>query len=305
MAILMITYDTEMYGREFGALQRWLGDRIDDPTITERWIDKAQEVHGRAHAPCTSYVVGRLIEQHVDGFRKLAKNPLFNVENHTYTHVALKPIVSQPPADFFQKFIAPYANPASTDEERGVTCGRQASIETIREQLVKTRVLIKQVCGTDSVGISGPGGYYRGMSDRLDILQVFTETGIKFSRCYARNEHDFSPVSFDAQPFWYKAQGYPDILELPANDWQDVFWRDIHGWTNLTGYLDHLKKGIDHIVERDLIWTYCTHEWSAIENDPEMTVIGGLIQYAQDRGVELMSQRAYYERRLAQKQRVA
>jgi hypothetical protein len=54
MAILMITYDTEMYGSEVPAFRAYLGDRADDPTITKRWIETANGLHSRYQAPCTS-----------------------------------------------------------------------------------------------------------------------------------------------------------------------------------------------------------------------------------------------------------
>jgi peptidoglycan/xylan/chitin deacetylase (PgdA/CDA1 family) len=296
----MITYDTEMFGREFGALHRWLGDRVDDHAITDRWIDQAQEVHGRAGAPCTSYVVGKLLEQHSAGFAALATNPLFNLESHTYSHQPLRTIVMESP-EYVRRFMADRAGEPGVDAERGVTCGRFVPVELVREEIVRTRELLRSVCGVESIGISGPGGYYRGLSDRLDLLQVLWEEGIRFSRCYSRNEHDFSPVPLEAQPFWYRAQGFPDILEIPANDWQDVFWRDFHGWDNIAGYLAHLKGCLDRVVERDLVFTYCTHEWSCLEHDPKMSVIAELIAYAQDRGVEILSQRQYYQRRLAER----
>ena len=47
MAVLMITYDTEMFGREFGALHRWLGERVDDHSITDRWLDRARSIESR------------------------------------------------------------------------------------------------------------------------------------------------------------------------------------------------------------------------------------------------------------------
>ena len=101
MAVLMITYDTEMFGREFQALHGWLGDRVDDHTITDRWLDQAQEVHGRTGAPCTSYVVGKLIEQHSAGFAALARNPLFNLESQLYClrFFVDEGLVPQPPTE--------------------------------------------------------------------------------------------------------------------------------------------------------------------------------------------------------------
>jgi peptidoglycan/xylan/chitin deacetylase (PgdA/CDA1 family) len=298
MAILMITYDTEMYGSEVPAFRAYLGDRADDPTITKRWIETAMALHSRYQAPCTSYIVGKLLEKNIPEFQAMSRNPLFDMQSHTYSHKPLKTIVCEAP--HYRRFWA-VRKGRYIDEARGVTCSPGASLELIREEVRKTRDLLKESCGVDCTGISGPGGYYRGLSDRPDVLQVLWEEGVRFSRSYARNENDFTPVSFDAQPFWYRAQEFPDLMELPANGYQDVFWRDLYGWDHLPEYLEHLKACVDLIVERDLVWTYCTHDWSSIENDPTMSVIEGLIRYAQDRGVEILSQRAYYERRLAER----
>lgn len=295
MAALMITYDTEMFGPRFMALHQWLGCRVNDHTITSRWIEKASEIHTRLDAPFTSFIVGKLIEQHVDEFKAMVRDvPQMDVQSHTYSHMALKTIVFEPPMEYLK--IRPLQSGPGTDEDRGVRVVTGGSIEGIRSELAKTRELIKDVCGVDCIGISGPGGYYRGLSDRRDVLQVIWDEGHKISRSYSRNQDDFAPNPWDKQPFWYKAQGFPDILEIPVQDWQDVFWRDLYGWNNISGYLDHLKRGVDVIVERDLVWAVGLHEWSAIENDPRMTVVEGLIKYAQDKGVELLSCKQYYER---------
>ncbi len=298
MPVLMIPYDTEMFGPDFTALDQWLGDRVNDHSITSRWIEKASELHTRLDAPFTSFVVGKLIELHPGEFKAMVDEvPQMDVQSHTYSHVILKTIVFEPSAEYLE--VRPLAQGPGTDEERGVKVGRGESLEVIRSELVKTRELIEEVCGVDCIGISGPGGYYRGLSDRLDVLRVVWEEGNRISRCYSRNQDDFGPIPWDKQPFWYKAQGFPDLLEIPVQDWQDVFWRDLYGWNNISGYLHHLKKGIDIIVEQDLAWAVGLHEWSVIENDPEMTVVEGLIKYAQDRGVELLSCKQYYQRRLA------
>jgi hypothetical protein len=302
VAILMITYDTEMYGSEVPAFRMWLGDRADDLSIPKHWVAQAMEVHTRNQAPCTSYVVGKLLEKLVPEFQTMVRNPYFDLQSHTYSHKALKTIVCEAP-EYRRGWASRQGQ--HIDEERGVTCSPGASLDIIRAEIRATNLLLKQHCGVDCLGVSGPGGYYRGLSDRPDVLQVMWDEGIRFSRSYARNERDFSPVAHEAQPFWYRAQGFPDLLELPANGWQDCFWRDINGWDNTAGYLAHLKQGIDLIVERDLVWTLCLHDWTAVECDPEMTIVDELIRYAQDRGVELLSQRAYYERHLEQRQRAA
>ena len=51
------------------------------------------------------------------------------------------------------------------------------------------------------IGLTGPWCYYRGLRDRLDILQVLWEEGLRFTRADGRNEHDRHPVAIDVQPY--------------------------------------------------------------------------------------------------------
>jgi peptidoglycan/xylan/chitin deacetylase (PgdA/CDA1 family) len=279
-------------------MRLYLGERCRDLTITSRWMERAIEIHTRLDAPCTSFVVGKLLEQHADEFRALARIPQFDLQSHTHSHVWLKSIVEEAPE--FRKFW-PYYEGRYIDEERGVTVAPGVAVEAIPSELGRVRDLLKEICGVECIGLAGPGGYYRGLGDRLDILEIAWREGVRFSRCYARNPQDSVPVMLDVQPFWYKAQGYPDMLEIPVQGYHDNVWRDLHGWggDRLDDFLAYLKSNVDAIAGTDWVWCVAFHEWSAIENDPDMRVIEGLIRYAQDRGVELMSCRQFYERRLA------
>ena len=156
MPVLMITYDTEMFGPDFTALHQWLGDRVNDHSITSRWIEKASELHTRLDAPFTSFVVGKLIELHPGEFKAMVDEvPQMDVQSHTYSHVILKTIVFEPSAEYLE--VRPLAPGPGTDEERGVKVGRGESLEVIRSELVKTRELIEEVCGVDCIGISRSG----------------------------------------------------------------------------------------------------------------------------------------------------
>src|SRR5215212_5052451 len=55
--------------------------------------------------------------------------------------------------------------------------------------------------GRPCIGLTGPWCYYRGLRDRLDILQVLWEEGLRFTRADGRNEHDRHPVAIDVHPY--------------------------------------------------------------------------------------------------------
>jgi peptidoglycan/xylan/chitin deacetylase (PgdA/CDA1 family) len=258
MAELLIGYDVEHTG---------------DPEVTRSFLRKAAEVH-REH-PCTFFLLGMTIESNRRDLEKLAGNPMFDFQQHTYSHQLLKTVC--------------------IERDGQIEVIKGASLAQIEDEVAKTSDLLREYFGKECIGITGPWGYYRGLADRPDILEVLYRLGVRFTRTYGRDQYDFQPVPFEIQPFWYEPQEYPDVLEVPIHDWQDVYWRGINGWDNVRGYTEHLLECLDYIAERDLVWSHGTHDWSSVRNDPEMTIIRTLLRAADQRGVEVRSYRGFYE----------
>ncbi len=246
-----------------------------EPDITRAFLKKLLEVHTKYDVPWTMFVVGRTLEGSVDAFKEVAESPLADIQQHTYSHMLLKTVV--------------------IENEDGVNIFRSGTLEQIEEEVRKTNELLKLHLNIDCIGLTGPYCYYRGLADRLDILEILHQNGIRFTRTYGRNEHDWQPVSFDIQPFYYEPQGFPDILEFPIQGWQDVSWREKYGWDKIDEYIASLKDNIDYVVEKKLTYSYATHDWSSIRNNPDMDIIRALIEYAQERGVRITSYKEYYE----------
>ncbi len=74
-----------------------------------------------------------------------------------------------------------------------------------------------------------PFGYYRGLRDRPDLLEIVRDAGLRYVTSWGRNEENGNPTPW-VQPFTYAEEGYPDILELPFQFWLDVVWFDQHGY---------------------------------------------------------------------------
>ncbi len=245
-----------------------------DPEITRRFLRKAQEVH--LEHPCTLFLVGQVIENNLRDLEALAGNPMFDLQQHTYSHRLLKSVCIDQ-GDGKIQFIA------------------GMPLAEIEDEVGRASDLIRRHFGRECTGITGPWAYYRGLSDRPDILEVLHRLGIRFTRTYGRDHHDFQPVSFSIQPFRYEAQGFPEILEFPIHGWQDVYWREINGWANLEGYSRHLRACLKHVAGHKLVWSYGSHDWSSIRDDPEMSIIRSLIRGAERHGAKIMSYLEYSE----------
>jgi len=248
--------------------------------ITSRFLDRAYKVHGLFDAPCTLFTRGQTLETNVDAFKKAAEHPdIFDIQSHTYSHYLLKTVCA------FHDGI--------TEIWRG------GSIPKIRAEVRKSVETTRKLLGLETKGLCGPYCYYRGLSDRPEILEILHDYGIRFLRTWGRDQHDWQPVDMSVQPFWYDVQGFPDMLETPVQGWQDCIWRQQHGWHNLDGFVDYECSLIDEAMEKDCVTTFIAHDWSSLREDPEMTIVERVLAHAKNRGIKVMSYMQYYEEQAA------
>lgn len=261
MAVLLIGYDVEVMDSE--------------KNTTERFITTASRVHEELDAPCSIFVCGRTAQMFPDAIRMATRNKLFDIQQHTYSHVRLKTLVQE--------------------NENGITVLPGAeSVEQIEDEIRRANEVLRELFGIRCIGMTAPYGYYRGLSDRIDILKILSKNGIKFVRSWLRNEKDWVPLSLTVQPFTYASQGFDEILELPVQAWHDVNWR-FYGSRSQAEYIAVLRKQIDHVVENDYVWGYLQHDYTTEKYDPEMRVVRELVRYAKVSDVEVMSCKDYYD----------
>jgi len=258
---MLIGYDVEARG-------------ADD--VTPRFLEQGRTLHNRLGVPATLFVVGQTLEQWLPEFQAVAVDPLFDMQQHTYSHQLLKTVY--------------------IDDGKSIRVVQGVSLEETRQEVRKTNELLHRHLGIECVGLTGPWCYYRGLRDRPDILQVLWEEGIRFTRTDGRNEHDWHPVSIDLQPYWYQALGFPDMLEIPIHGWHDCVIRaEVLGWEDLEGYVESVKPYIDRAAAEDKVLSLCQHDWSSIRADPQMHATETLICYAKAHGMRFMTYRAYYQ----------
>jgi hypothetical protein len=169
----------------------------------------------------------------------------------------------------------------------------------LRAELTFTSELIRSYLGRECIGLRTPFGYYRGLRERPDLLEIVAQTGHRYVTSWGRNEQNGNPTPF-VQPFAYAEEGFPDLLEIPFQFWLDGIWFDANGYGEGRAFRRALEGAVDEIAEHDLVFATAFHEWCALEADEEGTGwIRGLIEHAQRRGVEIMSYSDYWARTAA------
>ena len=263
MGTLLIGYDVE-----------WRGDG----EVTPRFLEQARSLHDRLGVPATLFVVGQTLERWVPQFQAIARDPLFDLQQHTYSHQLLKTVY--------------------IEDGKSVRVVHGVSPQQTREEVRRTSELMHISLGIECIGLTGPWCYYRGLRDRPDILQVLWEEGIRFTRTDGRNERDWHPVAIDLQPYWYDALGFPEVLEIPIHGWHDCEIRgEVLGWQDRDGYVASVRPYIDRAAAEGKVFSLVQHDWSSLRADPEMRATDAILRYGQAVGLRFMSYRTYYEER--------
>jgi peptidoglycan/xylan/chitin deacetylase (PgdA/CDA1 family) len=248
-----------------------------DPDTCARALTALIDVHRDAGVPATLFVCGRTLLHALEPIREAKATGLFDVQQHTFSHVPFRQI--------------------EYTGDHGTTIRIPPSpVEALHEEVAFTSSLIERHLGHECVGIRTPFGYYRGLRDRPDLLEILRACRIRYVTSWGRNERNENPTPW-VQPFVYEEEGYPDILEVPFQFWLDVVWFDRHGWDTGAQFLEALTGAVDEIAESDTVYGACFHDWVVLASDEARTGwLRGFLEHARERGVEVTTYSEYWRR---------
>ena len=244
-----------------------------DPRVTRNFLVAARGVHEELDVPASFFIVGRTLRQSPEQFARFVEHPLFDLQQHTETHLRLKTVYQQ--------------------NEDGVTVFRGGSPEAVRADVAAAQHTFQDLLGFRPIGLTGPFNYYRGLCDRPDLVEIVHAEGIRFLRCWGRDERDWQPTPFFA-PFPLVELGFGDVFEFGIHGWQDCIRRREIGWANLDGYFALMREDIDRVVAADGVFSYCQHDWSSVRDDPDLTLTRRILAHAQEQGMRVVSYVDYY-----------
>ncbi|MEA3403511.1 MAG: polysaccharide deacetylase family protein [Armatimonadota bacterium] len=269
MAWLLLGYDVE--------------NPDPDSPVTERFMRVATRVHRELEAPGTFFLCGRTVESNVDAIRAALNTGLFDAGQHTYSHVRFKTLWQV--------------------NEEGETVHEGGSVAEIAREVDRASTVIRELLGVEVEGLTTPWGYYRGLGDRPDLLAILHLAGIRYVRSWMRNERDWVPVPLDRQPFFYAAQGFPELLELPLTVRHDCDWGNHLGfeprrYDSVEPYARFVADQLEQVAAKDWVFVYNQHDTTTVRWDPEMVVVQTLIERARELGISVGLYRECYEERL-------
>ena len=195
---LLIGYDVERIprtgaGREVGggpACSRGRNPCLSSTTPSA--------IHRETQVPATLFMVGCNIEKHLPQLEACLASGYFEIAQHTYEHYPLKTVVEESPENVYLPGLP---------------------FDRIEEQLARPVELLARHLGVECRGVTAPYCYYRGLSDRPDILEIVARLGIPTSAPTVAIATITSPWDGEIQPFWYTRQGFPSLLEIPIQGW--------------------------------------------------------------------------------------
>ena len=253
-----------------------MGYRIESsraarPGAAEAFAAAAGRLHREIQAPCTFFVMGQVAEENPDLLRRLRDDlgGLADFQQMTFSGAPLKTVCRQ--------------------LRSGMQVTRGMSPDQCADETRMAADAVERAVGVRPVGLDDPLGSYRGLADRPDILEGLRAAGIRFTRTYTRNAQDWHPLTFEAQPMRYEAQGVPEIVEIPGQGWPTAIIRETIGSLDRARYIQHLRKDIDYVAMRELVWSVCQTDWSSVLDDPEMAATRETLEYARDRGLRIMT----------------
>jgi len=251
------------------------------------FLEGAEILHDRYELPWTIYLTGMTVEERADDIRRFLNNPLLTVGQHTYSHVLLKSV---------------YMTPGDGKPIHGAYPNffkKGGSLEEIREQIENTQSLIINLLGVECRGLTGPWNYYRGLVDRPDILQILQQNKIQWIRTNGRDCRDCQPTPFSEQPFFYADQGFPDILELGIQGYQDDSqWERFDDRRHGDTYQDYLFAMLYEVSRNDWVWSVCSHDHGTPTKEAFFSTKGkwveNLIIRARDLGMRFLAPHELY-----------
>ncbi len=279
---VLVSYDVESgsigeglarVGKEVSTYEKGL-----DASSAAQALEIMSDVHSNYEVPFTTFVTGKTLLQNVEPYRRAVKRlgKLIDVEQHTYSHVQFKDVLWTPSPGNVIKY------PAGT-------------LELLRQEVKSGGEAIKATLGFDCCGIRTPFCYWQGLRGEPEKLKILRENGMKFVSSFARNRKGGQPTPW-VQPYVYAAEGFPELVELPVQNWFDGIWYPTFGWGATEAFKKLYRRNLDYVHKNNLVWGIVFHDWLIVkQNEPKTRVVADFLAYAKENGEELLTNKSFSE----------
>ena len=240
-------------------------------------------IHDEYGMPATFFIRAPLLEARAAECRRLlGEGPLFEVACHSYDHLLLRD---------------------------HAVCGSACSAASYDREIKESKQRIEEVFGRTIQGFRPPVGFPDGFCGAPHLLRMLREAGYEYTSACLWGVHTTLPAPL-REPFTYSADGFPDILEIPACEWHENVLKyntpsdrvrvlvhpgicDAYAEGRIARpvqiaaeeaavhrlFIDEADaRGMSHVT---LVW----HPFSLLKFDPDMEMLHRLFRYVQEKGM--------------------
>lgn len=281
MPILLLGFDTEAAptgDRSYDSgidLDRRIRESLDALDVITAILDEYQ-------VPATFFIVGKLLDCAGEEYaRLLGQRENLDIQSHTYSHTSLTP--------------------------------NGLSLAELDDEVKRTKVLLREFFGVESIGLRGPNNYYQGLQGYPDRLKTLWDNGVRFLGSDGKGPPGAHYPAPFTQPYWYEKEGFPRLLETPVTGFHcthllqtigDLHWQHKVGFptgeileelpSNVDEQISVRRREFQYAIDRDLIYSPALHPWSIYRFDKELRCLRFLIQMAQGEDVPVRSLGEHY-----------
>lgn len=252
-------------------------------------------MHKRHQMPATFFIVGRVLEQSAEEFKRLLDDPLFEIASHTWSHRMLKD------------------NPF---------CGRAIRLEQARVEIVRGRQAVeKHFPDRPCLGLRPGCSFVDGLHNAPELLQMIVDAGFRYTSSQAWGP-DFTLPAPLTQRYTYADEGHGELIEFPCHGWHDNVLKIMSGpgrWSEPRRLIAfpptfpeaippgpirepeeefrfNCKVIIDRATRDALEYvTPIWHPWSLAAFDPEMRMLDMTFRYVREKGLTATTFARLYE----------
>ena len=263
-----------------------------DPGLSVEATAQLIDVHESRKVPATFFLLGSLLDARRDQWRRVFDRPDLDIAQHTWSHCLV------------------------VDHQ---VFGHAADEAQACEEVARTRDLIQEVLGRDTIGLTSPCGNHGGLRHQEVLLWTLWDEGIRYVRSDTRGPGDTLPAPM-TRPYWYEEEGTPLMLETCGHGWHDCslngYTSDRLAWppppgtaipptapTTAEEVFRVYRVSVDYALANDLVCVLCLHPWSLARIDAQMTTARLLVDHIIAQGGTICSFQQFYEQELAKRPR--
>jgi peptidoglycan/xylan/chitin deacetylase (PgdA/CDA1 family) len=204
----------------------------DIETAEERAKDfliKIDNFHTEKNIPYTIFITGECASIYKKELSEIASNRLCCIGQHTNKHIAIKSL-----------FIEPTKCQKVSVNSRVGECKLITSkkLKEIKEDIKAASDIISEIVGYKPKCFCAPYGFYNGLIENEQILEILRENGICCITSDTRNCNGCNPIG-EKLPYFY--QNFKEILEIPSSKYQDdISYFCFSGNFNQKNYIDEV-----------------------------------------------------------------